>query len=1053
MNKTNCMIGKEKIRKIILLETDRNKKGDLFNRLAYDVFHALGFGEPRFNLPRLGREIDIVVQHRTENRVALAECKAHADKVGGADVNKFIGALDVERGIYEWRNSSVVGYFISQSGFTETVYEQEEERNRARRERNEKFEVILLGPDEIVHELIQGHVICSLEQAASAVKYPGEGLCLCDYADLLACEEGWIWVLYYGRLPKQEATHFAFVHADGNQLLNRIADTILQRAKGQDTFFSGLSYRKAETGKIIDGKAAQEAYFRYLKNELGEIQFEGMPVDKEAGAMKVDLEHIFVPLLFYDNDIEKRYGEHEEEDEEFVDINFTIEEVLNRSLRAAILAKPGGGKSTLVRRIALAYAYPERRLRVDDGLPDKDWFPVYIRCRDLENNATKSIMEIIGTIVRRAEITMYESAFNSLIENALQDGRILLLVDGLDEISKEKHRICFADQLRTFVATYPGVRLLITSREAGFRAVAGTIASYCRRYSICELDREQIRLLSLKWHRAILGDSGQVEIDSDKLCDMILSDARIVALAGNPLLLTTLLFVKRCVGYLPTKRCRLYEEMIKLLLVTWNAMAHDKLDMDETEPQLAFVAYCMMERGQQKITRDELESCIIRARKELPEILDYTTVSPSKFIEQVEERSSLLIQIGYEENDRGRMVAFYEFSHLSFQEYLVAKAIVEQWFPNSRNVNLLKALEPYLEEGYWREVIPLAAFLSGRDARPLIEELVRRNIAYEAMEENGNNNRRSIGNRARIIALHLANCIANEVPMNQELLKESILMIIKRKSLLDEWQRSYVLLTSNNVFDTIANSKYGNSYREILRNRLFHHYEDKCVDELSDLWIRLFVLEYENGFGLENILALLKSGDYQKKVTGALLMADYMGNRKYLNLERYPEEETIHEIFSVIRQMLKVEDELSIYSAARSIIWSGYGKTDMIPHEAVHDLAERLIELWSADAAPNLRQAISWALINVCTPELKIQNRNGLEEAIEDRFNNPYNDYDRVAAAHIALLTDHWSSEETGNRLKQSKDVHKLYWTGSRFLREMGVCPIKARYFQYEKTR
>lgn len=144
--------------------------------------------------------------------------------------------------------------------------------------------------------------------------------------------------------------------------------------------------------------------------------------------------------------------------------------------------------------------------------------------------------------------------------------------------------------------------------------------------------------------------------------------------------------------------------MIKLLLVTWNAAAHDKLDMDETEPQLAFVAYCMMEQGQQKITRDKLERYIIEARKELPEILDYTQVSPSKFIEQVEERSSLLIQLGYEENDLGQMTASYEFSHLSFQEYLAAKAIVKQWLPNSRNMDLLKALEPHMEEEHWREV-------------------------------------------------------------------------------------------------------------------------------------------------------------------------------------------------------------------------------------------------------------------------------------------------------------------------------------------------------------
>lgn len=180
-------------------------------------------------------------EHYRKNELWKAECKAHVEKVGRADVNKFAGVLDVERGKYEQNGSSVVGYFISQSGFKETAYEQEEERAKARRARNEKFEIILLKPDEIVRELIQGHMVCSLEQAVSSVSYGDDELYLCEQADLFACEEGWIWVLYYSRFPKLVATHFAFVHADGNQLLNSIADTILQRVKGQETPFSGLS--------------------------------------------------------------------------------------------------------------------------------------------------------------------------------------------------------------------------------------------------------------------------------------------------------------------------------------------------------------------------------------------------------------------------------------------------------------------------------------------------------------------------------------------------------------------------------------------------------------------------------------------------------------------------------------------------------------------------------------------------------------------------------------------------------------------------------------------
>lgn len=1032
MDRKGCISGFAKVREIILLETDKNKKGDLFNRLMYDVFHALGFGEARYNIPMPGREIDLILRHRTERRVALAECKAHKEKIGGADVNKFAGALDVERGKYEGSGNSVVGYFISQSGFKDTVYEQEQERTKSRSARSDRAEMILLGPEEIVQELIQGNVICSLQQAASAVKCQEE-LHLCEQADLLASEEGWIWVLYYSNCPKQAVTHFAFVHADGNQLLNSIGDKIIRRADTWNTAFGGLSYIKAAE-KDFGCEQARDAYFQYLNNELGEIQFEGMPADKEAGAVKVDLENIFVPLHF-------SYQNNDEENEEFSRGKKLIKEVLGSSQRTAILAKPGGGKSTLIRRIALAYAYPERRLRVDDGLPNRDWFPVYIRCRDLENDVTKSILEIIGTIVQRAEIGKYKKAFEVLIENALQDGRMLLLIDGLDEISKEKHRIRLADQLRTFVATYPNVHLIITSRETGFRAVAGTIAGYCKQYTICGLEEDQIYLLSGKWHQAILGDSAQVKADSDKLCEIIIHDARIAALAENPLLLTTLLFVKRCVGYLPTKRCRLYEEMIKLLLVTWNAGAHDKLDMDETEPQLAYIAYYMMEKGQQKISRDELEDCIKNARKELPEILGYTEVSPSKFIEQVEERSSLLIQMGYEENDIGRLVAAYEFSHLSFQEYLAAKAIVSQWTPDSHNMDLLKALRPHMQDAHWREVIPLAAFLAGRKSQPLIKYLIEETIQVSDTDEEAG---RTFGEikRSDMLALHLANCIANEAPVSRELLEKSILLIVKRKRYVNDVQFQFDLDSVIDVYDTIAKSKYGKVYRDIVKSGVFEDFEDEYAYEFLDAWRQIVCLENEYSLRLSYILPLLRSETYQEQISGALLMMyhAFKISRPRNQKKTGAEEENLDDVFSILYQMLKSGDNLKIYVSAWSIAWSGYGGADIIPHNAVAKIADQLAELWLADFGKgfNLKRVISWGMSSICLPKLKIQEREGLRETIEENFSNPQNDQDRLAAVHLALIMNFWSKEQVKEKLGSQEEL-EFSVRESRLLKELGI--------------
>ena len=315
-------------------------------------------------------------------------------------------------------------------------------------------------------------------------------------ADLVASEYGWVWVLYYSERPRQSATHYTFIHADGYPLVSSIATSLKQQAIRQELEFSKLKYLEAASDMALDKQAAQGAYFKYLENELGEIQFEGMPTDKEAGAVKVNLENIYVPLQFTG----KRPGN---DDDDFSE-QMTINEVVSRTTKAAILAKPGGGKSTLIRRIALAYAYTERRLKVEDGLPDRNWFPIYIRCRDIGDDATKSILEVIGTIVQRAEIARYKQPFDALVEDALQDGRVLLLIDGLDEISNEKHRIKFANQLRTFIATYPSIHLIITSREAGFRSVSGTIGGYCDKYFIAGLQVEEIRHLCLKWHQQFL---------------------------------------------------------------------------------------------------------------------------------------------------------------------------------------------------------------------------------------------------------------------------------------------------------------------------------------------------------------------------------------------------------------------------------------------------------------------------------------------------------------------------------------------------------------------
>src|SRR5260370_32440157 len=102
---------------IRILEKDNNRRGDLFGRLMADLFVALGYEQPRLNVHKSGRELDLEAEHRLEPRRAIGECKATAEPIGGDDLNKFVGVLDAEHE----DKVPVTGYFISLSGFKETA--------------------------------------------------------------------------------------------------------------------------------------------------------------------------------------------------------------------------------------------------------------------------------------------------------------------------------------------------------------------------------------------------------------------------------------------------------------------------------------------------------------------------------------------------------------------------------------------------------------------------------------------------------------------------------------------------------------------------------------------------------------------------------------------------------------------------------------------------------------------------------------------------------------------------------------------------------------------
>lgn len=754
---------------IHVLGTDANSKGDLLTRACSDVAHSLGYTALRFNVSKAGREVDLLAQHRVEARLMIAECKATGRPAGGDDLNKFAGVIEAERQSPGAHGLTVEGYFISLGGFTGTALEQESGLRDQR--------MVLLDAKAVVRELVAGRLVVSDTAAAAAAAgtLGGSAAALAEMV-LLLHDIGWIWCVSFATRWRRVAV---LIHADGHVLEQSIADVVTAAYQQSGACPSDTIFVAAPD--TLPEDAALEVYRRYLESEFGGITLEGLPTDEEVSTRHLRLESLYIPMhvvrLPVGGSVDGELPRGPTRTWNIQEMQHSpgglipIGPLLAESRHLAILALPGGGKTTLINRLAVAYGNPERRAAADDDLPDVPWLPVVVRCRHLGELATAPLEKILDDVARRAELGEHRDPFLAAIESRLRDGRVLLLVDGLDELTGLGARATFVNQLRTIVARYPSIHLVVTSREAGFRAVAGSIGALCDQVRLADLSDRDIEMLTVTWHREVVGDRDDVLADATALAARILETDRVRRLARNPLLLTTLLLVKRWVGDLPRKRSVLYGKAIDVLLATWNVEGHEPLDPDEVLPQLAFVAHRMMREGRQSIPATLLAEWLLDARRQMPEVLGYAQISVSNLVARVEERSSLLSMSGHDEAD-GQLQPIYEFKHLTFQEYLAALALAKGWFDgHETGRTAVDEIAGHMTESEWREVVPLTAVLSGRDAVSIVG-LLRDFLRDAGITTFG---KQTLG----LVFDNLVDCLADEVQITPHVMRDCVEALVR----------------------------------------------------------------------------------------------------------------------------------------------------------------------------------------------------------------------------------------------------------------------------------
>ncbi len=414
-------------------------------------------------------------------------------------------------------------------------------------------------------------------------------------------------------------------------------------------------------------------------------------INKEVG---VQLEDLYVEVnLVKENDTN---------DDNY---SMTIENIIENNQRIIILGDPGSGKSTILKHIA--YEYCSKRSLYSEIIP------LYIRCPDYAKKYELAYMGL-GEYI----IDGLNKKFENIFLDALEKGRLFLLLDGLDEINNINLRHNIIENIYSFLAENNLYKIIITSRKVGY-AEARLNNSFSH-YEIINLNHEQIERFVKNWYESIYTSH---DLDEDRLGMIdntfynIVSNRSVMELAKNPLLLTIICLIDYKGISLPQKRVELYDIATATLLDNWVARRgvgnYKKATKDILVELLAPIAYYIHENYDNGlITEKEFKNLFYESYKAI-------ATSSISLISNIDLDKQIYDMINYIKSETGFIVekgidikgnSLFGFIHLTFQEYLASIELIERL---KKNFDFNKILF----NPYWHEIIVISGEQVGMGKR------------------------------------------------------------------------------------------------------------------------------------------------------------------------------------------------------------------------------------------------------------------------------------------------------------------------------------------------